>query len=55
MYGIERNRGKRGCESGVERYSEGECKRGEGSEPRGERESEREKKLEERQIGGETM
>ena len=42
MYGIERNRGKRGCESGVERYSEGDCKRGEGRA----RESEREKKLE---------
>jgi hypothetical protein len=42
MYGTERNRGKRGCKSGVERYSEGECKRGEGRA----RESEREKKLE---------
>jgi hypothetical protein len=42
MYGIERNRGKRGWESGVDRYSEEECKRGEGRA----RESEREKKLE---------
>jgi hypothetical protein len=42
MYGTERNRGKRGCKSGVERYSEGECKRGEGRA----RESEREKKIE---------
>jgi hypothetical protein len=42
MYGIERNRGERGCESGVERYSDGECKRGDGRA----RESEREKKLE---------
>ena len=42
MYGIERNRRERGCKSGVERYIEGECKRGEGRA----RESEREKKLE---------
>jgi hypothetical protein len=42
MYGIERNRGKRACESGVERYSEGECKRGEARA----RESETKKKLE---------
>jgi hypothetical protein len=37
-----RERRKRGCKSGVERHSEGECKRGEGRAT----ESEREKKLE---------
>jgi hypothetical protein len=42
MDGREIDRGERGCESGVERYSEGECKRG---EVRG-RESERENKIE---------
>jgi hypothetical protein len=43
MYGIERNRRERGCKSGVERYSEGECKRGEG----------RARRVREREIEGE--
>jgi hypothetical protein len=47
--GREIDRGERGCECGVERYNEGECKRGEGGrvrERRNYREREREIKKE---------